>query len=80
MSEAVTDLIAAVSQLSLEEKKQFILQALPDLGGEVVKDPAFLPQLLPVFLGLIRQSGIDLNQLLQLANMLGATAPAPGKD
>jgi hypothetical protein len=80
VSETVTNLIAAVEQLSIDEKKQFILQALPGLGGEAVKDPNFLPQLLPVFLGLIRQSGVDLGQLLQLANMLGATAPSPGKD
>ncbi|RMF43615.1 MAG: hypothetical protein D6751_10220 [Deltaproteobacteria bacterium] len=73
-------LISAVSELSAEEKKDFILKALPELGREAVADPAFLPQLLPIFLGLIRESGFDLSQLLQLANMLGGTAPAPGRD
>ncbi|RME40242.1 MAG: hypothetical protein D6794_02525 [Deltaproteobacteria bacterium] len=73
-------MIEAVRALSAEEKKTFILQALPDLGREAVADPAFLPQLLPIFLGLIRESGFDLSQLLQLANMLGGTAPAPGRE
>jgi len=80
VSEAVQNLMNAVSQLSADEKKEFILQALPELGGEAVKDPGFLPQLLPVILGLVRESGIDLGQLLQLANMLGATAPTSGQE
>lgn len=79
MSEAVQMLMEAVKNLSAEEKKAFILESLPELGREAIKDPGFLPQLLPVILGLIRESGIDLGQLLQLANMLGATAPT-GKD
>ncbi len=80
MSESIDTLLTAVTRLSSEEKKEFILQALPELGREAIKDPGFLPRLLPVILGLIRESGFDLNQLLQLANMLGGTAPAPGRD
>jgi len=76
MSMTFEELKTAVVELSAEQKKQFILETLPDLGREAIQDPSFLPQLLPVFLGLIRDSGIDLNQLLQLANLLGATSPA----
>ncbi|TYO97553.1 hypothetical protein EDC39_11093 [Geothermobacter ehrlichii] len=80
MSDAIEELMNAVTRLSNEEKKEFILRALPELGREAIKDPGFLPRLLPVILGLIRESGFDLNQLLQLANMLGGTAPTPGQD
>jgi len=80
VSEAVENLMSAVGELTAEEKKAFILKALPELGREAVKDPGFLPQLLPVMLGLVRESGIDLGQLLQLANMLGATAPGNGQE
>ncbi|WP_233189402.1 hypothetical protein [Geothermobacter hydrogeniphilus] len=80
MSETIEELMSAVSTLSADEKKEFILRALPELGTEAIKDPGFLPRLLPVILGLIRESDIDLGQLLQLANMLGATAPGNGQD
>jgi len=71
----VEELKAAVLALDPETKQAFILATLPDLGREAVKDPAFLPQLLPIMLGLIRESGVDMAQLLQLANLFAANQP-----
>lgn len=67
----VAELKSAVLALSPEEKKTFILEALPDLAKEGMQDPAFLMQLFPVFLGLLKESGIDMQQLLQFAAMMG---------
>ena len=68
----VEQLKAAVLALDPDAKKDFILATLPELGRDAVKDPSFLPRLLPVILGLIRDSGIDMAQLLQLANLYAA--------
>ena len=38
-------------------------------------DPSFLMQLFPVFLAIIRESGLDLQQLIQFAAMFGGGAP-----
>lgn len=71
----IEELKTAVLALDPEAKKTFILATLPELGREAVKDPAFLPQLLPIMLGLIRESGLDMAQLLQLANLFAANQP-----
>lgn len=67
----VEELKTAVMALSLEEKKAFILEALPDLAGDVIKEPGFMMQLFPVLLGILKESGMDLQQLLQFATMMG---------
>ena len=67
----VEELKTAVMALSLEEKKTFILEALPDLAGDVIKEPGFMMQLFPVLLGILKESGMDLQQLLQFATMMG---------
>ncbi|TNF51338.1 MAG: hypothetical protein EP304_00670 [Deltaproteobacteria bacterium] len=56
----------AVMALSLEEKQAFILETLPDLAKEAMEDKTFLMQLLPVFLGIVQESGLDLAQLMPL--------------
>ncbi|MBN1957850.1 MAG: hypothetical protein JXQ81_04745 [Desulfuromonadales bacterium] len=61
---------AALMGLSIEEKKAFIIEALPELAGDVIKEPGFMMQLFPVLLGILKQSGMDLQQLLQLATMM----------
>ncbi len=66
------ELKSAVLALSAEEKKAFILETLPELAREGMKDPGFLLQLFPVFMGLLKESGFDLQQLVQFAAMLGA--------
>lgn len=71
----VDELKAAVLGLTAEEKKSFILQTLPPLAKDAMQDPSFLSQLLPVFLGIVKESGLDLQQLLQLATLFGG-APA----
>ena len=56
----------AVMALSLEEKQAFILEALPGLAKDAMEDKTFLMQLLPVFLGIVQESGLDLAQLMPL--------------
>ncbi len=65
------ELKSAVMALSTEDKKTFILEALPDLAGEVIKEPGFMMQLFPALLGILKESGMDLQQLLQFATMMG---------
>ncbi len=67
----VEEVKTAVMALSTEEKKTFILEALPDLAKEVINEPGFMMQLFPVLLGILKESGMDLQQLLQLASMMG---------
>ena len=54
----------AVMALSIEEKQAFILETLPGLAKEAMEDKTFLMQLLPVFLGIVQESGLDLAQLM----------------
>ena len=69
------ELQAAVLALSPEEKKAFTLQVLPDLAREGMQDPAFLMQLFPIFTELLKESGMDLQQLLQFAAAMGNQNP-----
>ena len=57
--------------LSKEEKQAFILDTLPLLAKEVIQEPGFMMQLFPVMLGILKESGMDLQQLLQFATMMG---------
>jgi hypothetical protein len=59
----ITDALMA---LSLEEKQAFILETLPGLAKDAMEDKTFLMELLPVFLGIIQESGLDLAQLMPL--------------
>ncbi len=61
----------ALLGLSKEEKQAFILETLPDLAKEVINEPGFVMQLFPVLLGILKESGMDLQQLLQFAAMMG---------
>ena len=67
----VEEIQTAVMALSTEDKKTFILEALPDLAKDVIHEPGFMMQLFPVLLGILKESGMDLQQLLQLASMMG---------
>lgn len=60
----------AVMALSLEEKKAFIINTLPDLAKDAMEDKSFLMQLLPVLLGIVKESGLDLSQLLPLLSSM----------
>jgi hypothetical protein len=40
------------------------------MAKEAMQDPSFLMQLFPVFLGIVKDSGLDLQQLLQFAAMM----------
>lgn len=66
----VEELKEAVLALETEEKKAFVLAALPELGKDLAKEPGFLGQLLPIFLGLVKEAGIDMQQLLQMASLM----------
>jgi len=60
----------AVMTMSLEDKKAFIIQTLPGLAKDAMTDKSFLLQMLPVFLGIVKDSGLDLSQLLPLLNTM----------
>lgn len=70
------ELNAAVMALDTEQKKAFILETLPVLAKDAMQDPSFLMQLFPVFLGIVKESGLDLQQLLQFAAMFGSAPTA----
>lgn len=70
----VDQLKFAVLELDPAARQEFILSLLPELGSDVIKDPAFLSRLLPALLGLLRESGLDLGQLLQFANQYAANS------
>jgi hypothetical protein len=62
----------ALLNLSTEEQKAFVLETLPILARDLVKEPGFMMQLFPVLLGILKESGMDLQQLVQLATMLNS--------
>lgn len=62
----------ALLNLSKEEQKTFVLETLPDLARDLVKEPGFMMQLFPVLLGVLKESGMDLQQLMQLAAMMNS--------
>ncbi len=66
----VEEIKAALLALSMEEKKAFVLGTLPELSKDLIKEPGFMLQLFPVLLGILKESGMDLQQLLQLASMM----------
>ncbi len=69
----VEEIKKGLLELSKEEKQAFILETLPDLAKEVIKEPGFMMQLFPVMLGILKESGMDLQQLLQFAGMMGSS-------
>jgi len=71
------ELKEAVLALDSDARKAFLLDALPELAKDAMKDQMFLMQLFPVFVNLLKESGIELTQLLQMASMF---APAGGAD
>ncbi len=66
----VEEIKAALLALSMEEKKAFVLGTLPELSKDLIKEPGFMLQLFPVLLGILKESGMDLQQLMQLASMM----------
>ncbi len=71
---SIEELQTAIMALSTEEKQKFILTTLPDLTSEALQDPTFMMKLLPVFLGIVKQSGLDIQQLLQFAALHGGSS------
>ncbi|PLX95345.1 MAG: hypothetical protein C0619_01505 [Desulfuromonas sp.] len=61
----------ALLGLSDDDKKAFILDTLPALTKDVMKEPEFMTQLFPVMIGILKESGMDLQQLVQMAAMFG---------
>lgn len=64
------ELTDAVMALSLEEKKAFIINSLPGLAKDAMEDKSFLLQMLPIFLGIVKETGLDLAQLLPLISSM----------
>jgi hypothetical protein len=77
---SLEELKAAVLALDPESKKAFILDALPELARDAMQDRMFLMELFPVFLNLLQENGIDLQQLLQLASLFGSGAAAGAEE
>lgn len=73
------ELKEAVLALDSDARKAFLLDALPELAKDAMQDQMFLMQLFPIFLKLLKESGIELAQLVQLASMF-APADAVGQD
>ncbi len=73
------ELKEAVLALDSDARKAFLLDALPELAKDAMQDQMFLIQLFPIFLKLLKESGIELAQLLQMASMF-APADAVGQD
>ena len=69
----VPEIKKAVLELSREEKQQFILETLPALSEEVMQDRSFMMQLVPVMMDMVQKSGVDMNQLLQMAAMMSGS-------
>jgi len=69
----VEELKTEVLALGPEDRKAFIINTLPELSRDLVKDSAFMMQLFPVIMGIVRESGMDIQQLVQLAAMLGGS-------
>jgi len=67
----------ALLGMSKEEKQAFILDTLPLLAKDVIHEPGFMMQLFPVLLGILKESGMELQQLLQFASMMGAQQSKP---
>ena len=70
------ELKEAVLALDSEAKKAFLLDALPDLAKDAMQDQMFLMQLFPIFLELLKESGIELAQLVQMASMFAPAGAA----
>jgi hypothetical protein len=67
-----TEIKEALMALSIEERKSFVLNALPELSKDLIQEPGFMLELFPVLLGILKESGMDLQQLLQLASMMNS--------
>lgn len=72
----IEELKETILALNPEEKKAFVLDLLPHLAKDAMEDPSFMMQLLPVFLGILKEKGIDLQQLVQLASLMGGAPSA----
>ena len=72
------ELKEAVLALDSEARKAFLLDALPELAKDAMQDQMFLMQLFPVFVGLLKESGIELSQLVQLAGMFAPAGAQQG--
>ena len=68
----------ALLSLSKEEKQAFILDTLPIMAKDVITEPGFMMQLLPVMLGILKESGMDLQQLLAFASLMSAPTDQQG--
>ena len=66
----------AVMALDSEARKAFLLDALPELAKDAMQDQMFLMQLFPIFANLLKESGIELSQLLQMASMFAPAGEA----
>ncbi|MCD4688269.1 MAG: hypothetical protein K8R55_02915 [Desulfuromonadaceae bacterium] len=70
------ELKEAVLALDSDARKAFLLDALPELAKDAMQDQMFLMQLFPILLKLLKESGIELAQLIQLASMFAPAGAA----
>ncbi len=65
----VNEIKEAILALDSEAKKTLIIETFPVISREAMNDPGFLMRLLPLFLGALKESGLDLQQMIQLAGL-----------
>ena len=76
----VQELKTAVLALDTEQKQAFLMETLQPLAKDAMSDPSFLMQLLPIFLAIVKETGLDLQQVMQFATLFGgAPAARPGQ-
>ncbi len=69
------ELKKAVLALDSDARKAFLLDTLPELAKDAMQDQMFLMQLFPIFLKILKESGIELSQVLQLASLFAPAEP-----
>ncbi len=70
-----TEIARALLELPADDQKKIILETLPTMATTLVQDKEFMMQLFPVMLGILKESGMDLQQLLQLATLMNQQPP-----
>lgn len=75
---SVNELQSQVLALTEDEQKEFILNLLPEIAPTLGSDQAFLMRLFPVMMALVKESGIDIQQLVQMAAMFSSAQNQEG--
>ena len=75
---SIEEMKSQVLALSEDEQKEFVLSLLPAVAPIIATDQAFLMRLFPVMMTLVKESGLDLQQLVQMAAMFSSAQNKEG--